>query len=646
MKKIRAAAIFVFIIIISITAISAVYAQESGVIYPNKYFAHSPGVEDFPESFDEDAFRDHVYEKMMNFERKIDISSFNIPVEMSGTVADFIEEELVECFQCGIYSFTHSDRFLLSVNAEYYFEKSQWQEKKAEWDAVVEEFVGDVKDNDALSDVQKALILHDRVALYCEYDVRTDAPFVSHSAYSVVFGKTAVCQGYANFYKYLLEQVGIKVDLCSSSRINHVWNIVYIDGVGYHVDVTWDDPINDISGRVNHDNFLCSSEKFVESHGATDFNMSPSDKKYDDYFWNGSMAAFILLGDEIYYIDGTDGELRRYDGKEILEIEEKWKASLTSTYRDYFTRLAQKDGVIFYTTPDAIYGYDPETGKTQLIEKPQQNYGNLFFIYGFYYEDGYFYAEYNDYPNFDVDTKEKYTKKIEAPASYTVSYDANGGETAPRAQKKIKGFDDIISEAEPEREGYEFMGWAKEADGAVKYALGETYKENADVTLYAVWKKTTVSVAGVELDKTTATLFAGEKLTLKARVLPENATNKNVIWISSDTSVAEVEDGVVTAKKAGEVTITAKTVDGELTAICRITIKKIKEDGDPTLKIGDVNGDDDISTKDVVLLAQFVAKWKVRLNETAADCNGDGTVDIKDIVILAQFLAKWQVTFG
>lgn len=84
----------------------------------------------------------------------------------------------------------------------------------------------------------------------------------------------------------------------------------------------------------------------------------------------------------------------------------------------------------------------------------------------------------------------------------------------------------------------------------------------------------TVSVSDISLDQTKATLNAGETLTLVATVTPENASNKAVVWTSSDETVATVSDnGVVTGLKAGTATITATTVSGEKTASCKVTVK-------------------------------------------------------------------------
>ncbi len=82
-----------------------------------------------------------------------------------------------------------------------------------------------------------------------------------------------------------------------------------------------------------------------------------------------------------------------------------------------------------------------------------------------------------------------------------------------------------------------------------------------------------ISVESVSLDKTTAEITEGETITLTATIKPESATNKNVIWSSSNEEIATVKDGVVTAIKEGEATITAKTEDGEKTATCSVKVK-------------------------------------------------------------------------
>ena len=81
-----------------------------------------------------------------------------------------------------------------------------------------------------------------------------------------------------------------------------------------------------------------------------------------------------------------------------------------------------------------------------------------------------------------------------------------------------------------------------------------------------------ISVESVSLDKTTAEITEGETITLTATIKPENASNKKVIWSSSNEEIATVKDGVVTAIKEGEAIITAKSEDGGKTASCSVKV--------------------------------------------------------------------------
>ncbi|GMK39339.1 hypothetical protein PCCS19_23930 [Paenibacillus sp. CCS19] len=83
----------------------------------------------------------------------------------------------------------------------------------------------------------------------------------------------------------------------------------------------------------------------------------------------------------------------------------------------------------------------------------------------------------------------------------------------------------------------------------------------------------TTAVTGVALDKPTMQLFTGGASgTLAATVSPSKATNKDVTWSSDNTSVATVDDGVVTPVRAGTAHITVTTVDGSFTATSTITV--------------------------------------------------------------------------
>ena len=89
-----------------------------------------------------------------------------------------------------------------------------------------------------------------------------------------------------------------------------------------------------------------------------------------------------------------------------------------------------------------------------------------------------------------------------------------------------------------------------------------------DITVSAI------PVTGITLNTNEAEIEVGQTLQLTATVAPENATNKEYSWSSSDEDVATVdENGLVSAIAAGPATITVTTTDGGKTATCNVTVK-------------------------------------------------------------------------
>ena len=102
----------------------------------------------------------------------------------------------------------------------------------------------------------------------------------------------------------------------------------------------------------------------------------------------------------------------------------------------------------------------------------------------------------------------------------------------------------------------------KAADESGKYA-------SCVVTVTEVKKE----VTGVTLNKSSLNLGVGGSEVLSATVLPADATNKQVTWLSSTPSIATVsQSGVVTGVKEGTTQISVITADGSKTAICSVTV--------------------------------------------------------------------------
>lgn len=131
-------------------------------------------------------------------------------------------------------------------------------------------------------------------------------------------------------------------------------------------------------------------------------------------------------------------------------------------------------------------------------------------------------------------------------------------------------------------EGKSFASWTATGvtlNDSTNAAISFTMPGN-DVTLTTAY---TTLVSAVSLDKTELALTAGDMQTLTATIIPDDANNKNVSWSSDKPSVAAVdENGNVTAVAAGTANITVKTVDGEKTAVCAVTVTAKSSGGGST----------------------------------------------------------------
>ena len=176
-----------------------------------------------------------------------------------------------------------------------------------------------------MSQVEKALSLHDYLVLHCAYDWGTSnvqekgengAPLYTppsqvYTAYGSLMEGNAVCQGYAMGYNLLLNKAGINARYVTSSSINHGWSLVELNGKWYHVDVTWDDPMwgstgssYDMPGYCSHTYFLLSSEAMAD-HGT--FSVpEATDKTYESGFlFSGARTPFFQADGGFYYYAGS-----------------------------------------------------------------------------------------------------------------------------------------------------------------------------------------------------------------------------------------------------------------------------------------------------------------------------------------------------
>lgn len=94
---------------------------------------------------------------------------------------------------------------------------------------------------------------------------------------------------------------------------------------------------------------------------------------------------------------------------------------------------------------------------------------------------------------------------------YRITYDAGEGSGAPLPQGKAKGKAMIISPVVPTRDGFDFLGWALTQDTEQpEYLAGGEFNIDADTTLYAVWRRQTIPLTEIAVERSYISLLPGE----------------------------------------------------------------------------------------------------------------------------------------
>ena len=112
--------------------------------------------------------------------------------------------------------------------------------------------------------------------------------------------------------------------------------------------------------------------------------------------------------------------------------------------------------------------------------------------------------------------------------TYTITYNANGGNGAPSNQTKKHGENITLSSVKPTKTGYTFTGWNTSSNGSgTSYSSGGTYSNNSNVTLYAQWQS---------VSNYTVTVYLQGELIDNYTVVPGNNLNTR-FGVSSDEEI-------------------------------------------------------------------------------------------------------------
>ncbi len=158
-----------------------------------------------------------------------DISMYSLTYsEMNSIFTSVTKNECMIEYNCGSFIVTSTTRDsndllltfrLANLDSDYL---ARLGRMKANIDAALAGI------SDKMSDLEKALYLHDYLLSICYY--KSSSGLLCHSAGGILGNGEGVCQGYRLAYELLLTLAGVKATYLTSTKMNHSWNAVYLDG--------------------------------------------------------------------------------------------------------------------------------------------------------------------------------------------------------------------------------------------------------------------------------------------------------------------------------------------------------------------------------------------------------------------------------
>lgn len=165
---------------------------------------------------------------------------------------------------------TYGGNYTIGITINKAYTKEQITEINKIVNKVIEE-----KITNSTPTKEKIKIIHDYIIDNTEYDKlkyenKEDTTYKSNTAYGVLIEGYGTCNGYADAMAIFLDKMNI-INYKISNK-EHIWNLVYLDGKWYHLDLTWDDPISDVN--INRDTYFLITTETLEklNDGTHEFN--------------------------------------------------------------------------------------------------------------------------------------------------------------------------------------------------------------------------------------------------------------------------------------------------------------------------------------------------------------------------------------
>ena len=200
---------------------------------------------------------------------RIDLSSFQVTTDEFSVVLNHYQDDYPQHFWIsGNYECYYIGNYVTGVKPVYACTAEEKASMQKKIDKEIENILSGAPAK--ASHYEMELYLHDWLVKNVDYDQSVSGSNI-YDIYGALVDKKAVCEGYAKAFQHLLRTCGIQSLMISGylEDQNHAWNMVLLDNDFYHVDVTWDDPVNSDgtpNTTVYHSYFNLTADQIKENH--------------------------------------------------------------------------------------------------------------------------------------------------------------------------------------------------------------------------------------------------------------------------------------------------------------------------------------------------------------------------------------------
>ncbi len=556
-----------------------------------------------------DLLANEIYE----MKTSVNVSAMKVPVTIDAnkllTVIDRTHPELffLDGFGANMYSTNGRDFYIYCIFPSYRNTPEEVAVMRQEFYSRARYFLRKVDNN--MSDFDKALILHDELALYGSY-------LITGETYDFMVNAKGKCYGYSEVYSFLLAQVGVKTEIVESGGPNgmgHQWNKVCIDGVYYNVDLTWDDPLPDKPGIVRHTLFLLSDAAIQglqtdERHYGYTSSFTGGDTRFDNYDFHHFNTKLFPTPNGYYVMDNINSSSHKKEfviynlatdsSRQIRDYKTSyWRGGLEGGYvwSDGYTALVEEDGYLYLNGPSTLYVFDAEEEHRFIMELPLTYNTEVF---GLKILDDKLYAALTDNPNH------------ERSLSYIMDCLHRVRPTEPPTTEEP-------TTEEP----------TTEEPTTVEPTTAEPTTAEPTTAEPTTAEPTTAEPTTAE--PTTAEPTTAEPTTAE----PTTAEPTTAEPTTAEPTTAEP----TTAEPTTAEPTTAEPTTAEPTTVAGTTAPSV-----PERLRGDVDNDGRVSIKDVTIIQRYLAAYLELTDDewNMADVDFDGNVTINDATMIQQVVAE------